>query len=361
MSPLEDRTLVSFVHGYEDLDITLGNEPRPALWAVSGEAGEAHRYPFPRAPEDFHDLSSMIRGALPSSEQPSFKRLPRFGLTGLSVAGDRVYAGSWNGVYVIRRSDLALEGIISHEMMSDMHGIWAAPDHVITVLTPRDTVVITDPDGQVIEHFRIYSDLTVQKDEGAEGVDWRFVGKQFRGSTGYWHFNHVQRIGDEIWLTSRNANCFVVVDPLRRRARLRLMNLCTPALLHDGCLIDGRFYFTSIDGKIIIASPNADAEHTHQELDRVEAPGVYLRDLVSRLIRLEETSLGREPNWCRGIAASSGVIQVTIDGRYDTDLSFGLLALTEAGEVLRNVRYRWAEAGDPTALRYVTGFDVALG
>ncbi|MFN3199156.1 MAG: hypothetical protein ACE366_12215 [Bradymonadia bacterium] len=360
MHPLDQRTLVSFVHGYQNLDITLGNGPRPALWSVQGDVRVAHSYPFPRAPEDFAELGDVIRGTQPGAEQPSFKRLPRFGLTGLSVAGDRVYAGSWNGVYVINRDDLSLEGIISHEMMSDMHGIWAEEDHVVTVLTPRDTVVITDLDGNVVEHFRVHSDLSITTDSGAEGVDWRFVGKQFRGSTGYWHFNYVQRIDGELWLTSRNANCFVVVDPVKRTARLKLMNLCTPALLHDGRKVGSRFFFTSIDGKVIIASPHLDQHHTHQELDRVEAPGVYLRDMVSKLIRLEETSLGREPNWCRGIAVADEVIQVTIDGRYDTDLSFGLLAINEQGEVLRNARYRWEEAGDPTELRYVTGFDVEV-
>ena len=56
-----------------------------------------------------------------------------------------------------------------------------------------------------------------------------------------------------MWLTSRNCNCLVAVDLKTKKAQLRTMNLSTPALIHDGVKKDQKFYFTSIDGKILIA------------------------------------------------------------------------------------------------------------
>ena len=38
-----------------------------------------------------------------------------------------------------------------------------------------------------------------------------------------------------------------------KKAQLRTMNLSTPALIHDGVKKDRKYYFTSIDGKILIA------------------------------------------------------------------------------------------------------------
>ena len=362
MHRIDKRAVVSFVHGYHDPELGLPDE-RPALWEITQTGSRTHRYPFPRRPSDFDALGNQgiaIVGAPPRPSAPDFRKLPRFGFTGLHAVGDRLFAGSWNGVYVLDRATLRLERIISHPLMSDLHGIWADDETVATVLTCRDTVVVANHDGEIIDELRVLNDLRVTRDPMVHDVDWRFVGKQFRGSTGLWHFNYIQRIDGEWWLTSRNANCFVVVDPQRRTARLRLMNLCTPALIHDGLRVGERFFFTSIDGKVIIAANTPDALHTHQELDCVEQPHLYVRDMVSRLIRLEETALGREPNWCRGVAVDDGLIRVTIDGRYDSDLSFGLLALDEEGRIHRQDRFRWSEVGDERALRYVSGFDIEV-
>ena len=139
------------------------------------------------------------------------------------------------------------------------------------------------------------------------------------------------------------------------------MNFNTPVMLHDGIKYGERFYFTSIDGKIIIAEDHKTTEmkqHNREELDNSD---LYNRDLVTIPIRLSETELGREPNWCRGIDVKDGIMYVTIDGRYDTDLSFGLLALREDNqEILFNHRLNWSEIGDEKDLRFVTGFDVLV-
>jgi hypothetical protein len=239
-----------------------------------------------------------------------------------------------------------------------MHGICVTDSAIITVLTSKDTVVLSDMQGNILDHFSVMNDLSVIKDDAIVEIDWRFISKQFRGSTGYWHFNYVQKFGDEIWLTSRNANAFVVIDMKQKKACMRLMNLPTPVLLHDGKNYEGKFYFTSIDGKIILSEDGVETGKTDREY--VDNIHLYNRDLVSKVIRLNETRLNREPNWCRGIACHNGTINVTIDGRYGTDLSFGLLALTEEGEITGYSKIRWSDIGNETEIRYVTGFDILI-
>lgn len=357
--PAPDDVLVSFVHGYQNLDIGLPPGDKPALWRFRNGESTYFNLPFPRAPEDFHALGKTLVGELPRPDTEPFKKLPRFGLTGLAKTKNHVFAGSWNAVYRFNRSNLALEAIVSNRLHNDMHGIYADESEIITILTSKDTIVRCDHEGKVIDHFFVSNDLSIGKDSSVDEHDWRFISKQFRGSCGYWHFNYVQKFGDEIWLTSRNCSSFVVVDTKKKKAWLRLMNHTTPNLLHDGIRHGNKYYFTSIDGKIIIAEHHSTAKEAEANWENPGNLELYKRDLITRLIRLNETSLGREPNWCRGIDVANGKIFVTIDGRYDSDLSFGLLAVEETTQkVLLNERLSWSQVGNEKDIRYVTGFDV---
>jgi hypothetical protein len=348
---------VSFVHGYSDLDQNVERDELPALWVVGEQGKTVMGYPFPRNVSDFERYSDVISGQHPLANASDFKKLPRFGLTGLVEFGDNLYAGSWNGVYEIGKTDKALKRIITNQFMSDLHGIWVGDDCIITILTGKDVVVLSDFSGRVIDYFSVAPDLTVFKEDAVGDVDWRFISKQFRGATGLWHINYVQKFGDEIWLTARNLGAFIVVDLRSRKAHLRTMNQKTTVLLHDGVLHKGEYFFTSIDGKIIIAAEPQNARANPRE--EVEGVERFSRDLICELIRLEDTEFGREPNWCRGIACRGDQMYVTVDGRYDSDLSFGLLGLDRQGKKVREERLRWETVGPSAELRYVTGFDVA--
>jgi len=353
------RICATFVHGYQDLEIKLEDSPRPALVICGPDSHEIHSYPFPRNPSDFHSYSHLISGEEPLVHAENFKKLPRFGLTGLTEAGGQLFAGSWNGIYKISKSTYELESIVSHRLMSDLHGIYADENEVISLLTAKDTVVISDHEGRIKEHFSILRNLDIVTDPGLESVDWRFISKQLRGTAGFWHFNFVEKEGDLLFLTSRNASAIVEVDLKRRRAQMRLMDLCTPTLLHDGCRENGSVYFTSIDGKIIIAKEHRGADERQKQREDPGNLDLYNRDLEVELIRLEETDYGKEPNWCRGLCVNGENVYVTIDGRYGEDLSFGILGLSTTGHnVVMNHRVKWAEIGDSEGLKYVTGFDL---
>ena len=137
------------------------------------------------------------------------------------------------------------------------------------------------------------------------------------------------------------------------------MNLCTPALVHDGVFYKDQWFFTSIDGKVMIVEDSLGTDKTCQE--QAENMHLYNRDLVAKLIRLsDKESLGREPNWCRGLAVNDESIFTTIDGRYDTELAFGLLEIDHDGKVKSLEKLFWNEIADENLIRYVTGFDVTI-
>lgn len=346
-------TLVcTFVHGYEGEFHPQGT--LPAL-VVDGEKTDFYSFEFPRNPTEFGKTSLNITGEMPLESARDFEALPRFGFTGLSEEDDYYYCGSWNGVYKVSKESYQCVSFITHRLMNDLHGICVQNKVIYTMLTGKDTVVLTSMNGEIVKTFTVHNDMKVSlNDEKLLRHDWRFISKQFRGATGIFHFNHVQIKGNEIWLTSRNLGCFVVIDIENERAHLRTINQKTVVLLHDGIHKNGAYYFTSIDGKILISS-DEDAHNPREHFDEVT---LFNRDLNSKLIRLEETGLGRQPNWCRGIDVDQDLIATTIDGLYGSDLSFKLLVLNEKGELKHLKEVRWEDIGDISNLRYVTGFDV---
>lgn len=351
---MNKRLITSFVHGYKDDNYSLSENKLPCLAVIEDEQVDIRYFENPRNIQEFNDCSMTVEGEPPLDSAQNFKTLPRFGMTGLTVAKDWIYAGGWNGIYKLDKATLECEAFISHRLMNDLHGISESNNTLITVLTGKDTVVLTDINGNIIEYYTIYSDLSVRKnDEQLMDYDWRFLSKQFRGATGVFHFNYVQMIGDEIWLTSRNLGCFIVLNTKTLTSKLRTINQKTTVLLHDGAYHDGLFYFTSIDGKIIISS---DQDETNPR-EKINEISLFNRDLSSRVIRIKDTGLGYEPNWCRGIDVDGVQIACTIDGFYGTDLSFKV-ATFDNESFKKTYKIAWSDVGDVTGLKYVTGFDV---
>jgi hypothetical protein len=359
MVAVKHSKLVSFVHGYGD-DVLVEQGPKPALAClVNGKRPEFFKFTFPRNVEEFENLEYEIEGEKPLDNAKNFDTLPRFGFTGLSSTETHIFAGSWNGVYKLTKKNLSVEAFVTNRLMNDLHGIFVNDQLIVTVLTGKDTIVLSDHHGKIRKTIKIKQDLSVEYNEkDLLQYDWRFLSKQFRGATGIFHFNYVQLFDDVLWLTSRNIGAFIVLKIGENQARIRTINHKTPVCLHDGVLVEDEFLFTSIDGKILLVSdPTKTGYNPREKIDNVE---YFQRDLVSEVIRLNETELNYYPNWCRGIAKTSEGYAVTIDGRYDTDLSFKVLEINKRGKILSLNRIEWSEISKADGIRYVTGFDIEL-
>ena len=351
----------SLVHGYKNLKNSLDELKRPGLFIIRYKKKEIKKYIFPRNPYDFKKNYKIISGEMPNKSIPNFKKLPRFGLTGLYKFKNYIYCGSWNSIYKINFKNFELEKIISNRLMCDIHGIFVNKDFIIHALTAKDTIVFTDHKGNVINYFTINPQLKIFKDKKLLQNDWRFISKQFKGSTGFFHFNYIQynQKRNELWITCRNINCFIVVDLHAKKAKLKTMNLSTPALIHDGVKYKEKFYFTSVDGKILIAKKNSSKiiQHNREAIKDIKK---FNRDLIVEIIRLDDKNiLGREPNWCRGIAVDQKHLLLNIDGRYDTKLRYTVIKLDKKNfNLLEKYHFNWSDAGDQKNIRYCTGFDI---
>ncbi len=355
------KKIISFVHGYHNLKKNIVDMKRPALLELEKKKITSHSFFFPRNPEDFFKNEEMIVGNMPNNNLGNFKKLPRFGFTGIANLKKKIFCGSWNGIYEIDSNNFKLKKIISNNLMSDIHGIDVKKEYLISVLTCKDTVVFTDFNGKILNHFTINKNLGIVKNKNLEKIDWRFVSKQFRGSTGFFHFNYIyQRNSAELWLTSRNLNSFVVVNLRTMKAELRMMNLYSPVLVHDGFHYKSKIYLTSIDGKILIANENKN--EVQKTAEKVQNYKIYNKDLNCEIIRLDKKLIGKIPNWCRGIKVRNNIAYVLIDGRYDTKLRFSLLEIDmNKKKLIRKVHYNWKKIDkSEKQIRYCSGFDLVI-
>ncbi|MCH8822698.1 MAG: hypothetical protein IH984_04230 [Planctomycetes bacterium] len=339
---IEPEIDVSFVHGFHDHVAVDINDEHPALWSLTPDGEETHSYHFPFTPSDFESLPYPLLGEMPRTKN-ELKRRPRYGFTGLAKLKDRLLAGSWNGIYSLNSSTKKVESFLSNRYSCYMHRFCADEQRIIFAMPFMDMVVIMSHAGEIIDRFMIDQSLRILRDIPDDEIDWRFADKPWSGPTGLFHINHVQTIGQDIYLTSRNLGALIVIRPGEDHASLRTLNYKTPTCVHDGDFVDGKFYLTSIDGKILVASKP-------QGFD----PKLFRYDLQVECIRLDEV----ENNWCRGIEVTSKYIYTTIDGRYDSDLSFGLLKLDREYKLIDQHRFKWSNVGNVDDIRYVTGFDI---
>ena len=358
----KNKTIISsIVHGYKNLKKSLNDIERPSLLVIKNKQKKILKYIYPRNPSDFREIKNIISGEIPSIKIQNFKKLPRFGLTGLCRFKDRIYSGSWNSIYQINSKSFKLEKIITNRLMCDIHGIYVNKNFILHVLTAKDTVVFTGHDGKIKDFFTVGPKLNIFKDNKLLKDDWRFISKQYKGSTGFFHFNYIQYDNkkNELFLTSRNLNCIVVVNLQNKKAKLKTMNLSTPALIHDGVIFKNKYYFTSVDGKILIAKQASKniVQHNRESIKNINK---FNRDLIVDIIRLNDKKiLNREPNWCRGISVNNKHILLNIDGRYDTKLKYSVIKLNKNNfKFLEKYDFKWSEAGLSKNLRYCTGFDV---
>lgn len=339
----KNNLVVSFVHGFHNPADAANDKPVPALWEIRSDGERVHSYVFPFDGEDFRKLPYPVFGELPAG-QPVLEKRARFGFTGLARVGDKLFAGSWNGIYQIDMASKQVSRFISNRYSCYMHRIYADDQHIILAMPFKDMVVIMDHDGRIEDHFWIDRSLRVVRN-GHDSVDWRFMNKPWSGSTGFYHLNHVQKLDGKILLTSRNLGALIVADPRLDRCELRTLNYHTTSCIHDGDYVDGRYWFTSIDGKVIVA-------HEPPEHDA----GLFNYDLQVEHFRLGE----KERNWCRGIAITDDRVYVTVDGRYGADLSFSVLELDKQCNILDERKFQWSAIGDTSKIRFVTGFDIKV-
>ena len=193
-----------------------------------------------------------------------------------TLSGKRLYVCTSTEVLVFEVPGFKRIGYISLPCFNDLHHVTPTHEgHLLIANTGLDMVVRCTPEGHVLAEWDVLGEPAWTR--FSRGVDYRKVEstKPHRS-----HPNSVFQLGEEIWVTRFSQRDAICLTSPGRRINIEVQRP------HDGLVRGDRIYFTTVDGKVVIAS-----RHT-LELERI----VDLNE-IHRARHQSEELLG----WCRGV------------------------------------------------------------
>jgi len=216
-------------------------------------------------------VNSVLKYVSPPEVCP--EKDPSIVFKAATLEGDRLYACTTTEVIIYRIPEFRQIGYISLPHFNDIHHVRPCPDgNLLVANTGLDMVMMISPTGEVLQEWNVLGEDPWRRFSPA--VDYRKVASTKPHLS---HPNYLFYIGEEIWVTrfyQRDAIC--LTSPGKR------IGIATEAP-HDGIVYEGKVYFTTVDGHIVIA--NTDTLEVERVLDLNEW-------------NKTEKVLG----WCRGLA-----------------------------------------------------------
>lgn len=190
-----------------------------------------------------------------------------------TLVGDTLYACTQTEVLTYRVPDFAQLGYLSLPRFNDVHHVRpTAGNGLLVAVSGLDQVVDVGLDGQVRREWAAIEGEGPW-DRFDPATDYRLVRTT---KPHHAHPNHVFQLGDEIWATRfEQRDAISLTQPGRRIA----IELERP---HDGLVHDGRVWFTTVNGKVVVADASSLA--------------------IVEVIELADFQASAEPlGWARGI------------------------------------------------------------
>jgi hypothetical protein len=188
------------------------------------------------------------------------------------VEDDTLYVCTQTEVLVYELPTFTQLAHISLPCFNDVHHVRPTPaGNLLVAVSGLDMVMEIDMAGQVLREWDVY-----------DGNLWTRFPRQLDYRQGIStkphksHPNYLFYVDDEIWVTRFEQRDAICLNRPDRRIHIGIERV------HDGCLYDGRLYFTTVNGNVVIANPAT---------LRVEE----IIDLIT--MHDANTLLG----WCRGI------------------------------------------------------------
>jgi len=193
-----------------------------------------------------------------------------------TLSGNNLYTCTSTEVLIFEVPTFKRISYISLPCFNDLHHVTLTREgHLLVANTGLDMVVRFTLDGEVLARWNVLGGDPWSR--FSPHVDYRKIASTKPHSS---HPNTVFQLGDEVWvtrLTQRDAICLTHPE---KRINIEVQQP------HDGLVCGDRIYFTTVDGKVVIAS-----RHTHAVDQIVDLTQMH------RGTPDEDVLLG----WCRGV------------------------------------------------------------
>jgi hypothetical protein len=192
---------------------------------------------------------------------------------GSVLRGDRLYTCTRTEALVYRVPDFALLSRVSLPCFNDVHHVRPTNEgNLIVTNTGLDMVLETTLDGDVVREWGVLGEspwIRFSRD-----VDYRKVLTTKPHAS---HPNFTFFVGDELWVTRcMQQDAVSLTEPGRR--------IDVGFYCHDGEMHEGKIYFTTVTGTIVIVDAETLQTEAVLNLNEIDNPG--------------NANLG----WCRGLA-----------------------------------------------------------
>jgi hypothetical protein len=189
-----------------------------------------------------------------------------------TLVGDVLYTCTSTEVLVFELPDFTRIGYVSLPCFNDLHHVAPASDGSwLAAVTGLDMVVKFTPEGEVLTGWTVLPEPLWSR--FSQATDYRKVASTKPHKS---HPNFVFELDGEIWATRfRQRDAICLNDPTKR------IDIAVQSP-HDGLVCGERIYFTSVDGRVIIAN------RRNLQVEKI----VDLKEING-----QQTLLG----WCRGL------------------------------------------------------------
>jgi hypothetical protein len=189
-----------------------------------------------------------------------------------TLQGNRLYTCTGTEVLAYSLPEFERIRYISLPCFNDVHHVTPGPgDDLLVANAGLEMVMQLSPDGGVRRVWNVLGEDPWAR--FSRTTDYRKIGstKPHRS-----HPNFVFRLGDEVWATRfQQGDAVSLTNPPRR------IHVSTERI-HDGLVHDGKIYFTTVHGKVVVANAASLAVEETIDLTRMHPEGLLL-------------------GWCRGI------------------------------------------------------------
>src|ERR1700722_9768513 len=189
-----------------------------------------------------------------------------------TMVGNTLYACTTTEVLIFRLPEFQRIGYISLPALNDVHHVTVTADgNLLVANTGLDMVIKFNLRGEGLSEWAVLDEDPWSR--FSHDIDYRKVDstKPHRA-----HPNFVFKLNGETWVTrfkQRDAIC------LEQRSKRIDIAVQSP---HDGLIFDERIYFTTVDGRIVIANPRTLQVDDIIDLKKINGNGALL-------------------GWCRGV------------------------------------------------------------
>ena len=161
-----------------------------------------------------------------------------------TLVGDTLYTCTSTEVLIFKLPEFRLIGHVSLPCFNDLHHVTPTPDgNMLVANTGLDMVLKLTPEGDVLGEWSVLD--ADPWDRFSRDIDYRKVDSTKPHQS---HPNFVFQLNADIWVTRFRQRDAICLTGRHKRIEIGVQ------LPHDGLLRGNRIYFTTVDGRIVIAN-----------------------------------------------------------------------------------------------------------